>query len=217
VTVKPDPDAEANAYYEPATGEIHIDTKIAADPSVAPQAYAVYALHIEPGARDLDSRQYGVLNEALAYYFSASFLDDPKWGKVMAATLRMPQPYMRNLDNQLSFLEVANGTKDDVLALSDIWGGLFWDLRKRLGREQADPLLVRAWQALGRETRSNRIFETFLREILAARHSLGPEAAEKVVTAMRERRFIPYPAAEISRQRQKCRPADDPSMMGLFC
>jgi len=116
----------------------------------------------------------------LANYFPASFLNDPHLGALAAHTLKYDQPYLFNLDNgnRVSSLVVT----DYALAgsLQDAWGGLFWQLRQKLGQSAADRLLYDTWRAQPDES-NDLIGHRFVTNLLSkAQTQLGMSSKSAV-------------------------------------
>lgn len=194
ITIRLDADVGNNAFYQPEEGVIRIGPRIAGDPFVPLWTYTEYVLRNDGGGMNAGNESYDVVDNALSDYFSASFLNDPVVGRAVAAVIGNPgQPYLRRLDNHLSFNEATNGSRHEAHEIGEIWGGLFWDFRTRLGQDKADRLLVRTWQRLGRDRQGGSVIIPFLTcLILEARDSL-PGDVPQVLEAMRSRDFLPAP------------------------
>lgn len=80
------------------------------------------------------------LEDGLTTYFPCSFSNHALWGE-MSAQNKSLHFDASNLNNAFTFA-------DTIQDRSLIWGGTFWDLRQRLGRDTTDTLLLSAWQSL---------------------------------------------------------------------
>ena len=80
------------------------------------------------------------LEDGLTTYFPCSFNNHSVWGKVSAQNKSVPFD-ASDLNNAFTF-------PASIQDRSLIWGGMFWELRQRLGRDTTDTLLLRSWQSL---------------------------------------------------------------------
>jgi hypothetical protein len=134
--------------------------------------------------------QYVAIEGALADYFACSFLDNPKLGEKAARVLQTGQPQLRRLDNQRSFAEFGS-IKEAMMNFdgAEVWGGLFWQLRNRLGREAADKLLATAWMQFKLPAVEDQRAAAFARRIANEAAKEGDAAQQVVLAALRERKF----------------------------
>jgi hypothetical protein len=74
----------------------------------------------------------------MADYLTCSFFDDSRLGRDFFGAGKP----LRQLDNALKFENMENV---EVHEGGKIWGGAFWELRRKFGRDEADKLLFQAW------------------------------------------------------------------------
>jgi hypothetical protein len=182
-----------NAYYNPDEGGIKISPELATDPFVALWAYTEYALHNESGHLPI-SPEGDAIAKGLSDYYAASFLDDPLVGKGYAAAAKMNQPYLRRLDNGFSYDEVATGRRAEPTSVGEVWSGVFWEMRAKIGRSETDRLLLATWRAAAAREGAGALGAEFVRACQTiASTSLDPRKAKLVVAILAKRGFIPYP------------------------
>jgi hypothetical protein len=136
-------------------------TRIPLDPSIVTHE-SIHAV-IEAVAGLPYEGEGGSLNEALADYFAATQLENPRMGE---ASYRK-DPYKRTLQNDAKKDEKNGGLYHDSLIVS----GLLWNLRTELGADVADRL---AWKTLLRLTPDSN-FTVFQDEFLRV---VGEESSE---------------------------------------
>jgi len=90
-----------------------------------------------------------------------------------------------SLQNNRKFQEL----KSDYSAMSaQIWGGAFWDLRQKLGREVADQLLYQAWFALESADVMSNDAKRFVKKLLEAdQHQEGGKHANEIKETFKDR------------------------------
>jgi hypothetical protein len=133
-----------NAWYDGNT--IRIGWRIANDLDVLRSTYARYVLGLaNPG---IDSTY--AIYWALGDYFSCSFKSGPTVGRIIAAFVAEAggkgDPYLRNLENSLPCSELFR--RENPQQGGEVLGGAFWAIRKAVGQEAADSLLLSAWRSL---------------------------------------------------------------------
>ena len=137
-----------NAYYDIEQNLIRIGPALARDPDAALREFTHHALFTLGRLREVgDLSPAGTAIESgLADYFPCSFTKDPLLGE-HSAPVAFDRPFIRNLDNTLTFTSVPADKRGVSQIVGEVWGGTFWDLRKLLGQERADRLLMAAWSA----------------------------------------------------------------------
>ena len=141
-----------NAFYDGTNMSVHV--KLSTIPSVIFHEYTHHALRL--------SSKFGVfyseIDEALADYFAASYLNDPKIGegyfKFGGVSSSGAQSYLRNLDNTLKYDEKS----DDRLANANVWSGVMWKCRSGLGQSVMDEVAAKAWRGLAADSRRPKDF-----------------------------------------------------------
>jgi hypothetical protein len=177
-----------NAYYD--GHRIVIDERLVDDPSVALREYGQYLLASGHESTSWMG-QYAAIESALADYFACSFLNDARVGAKLALVLKFDKPQIRNLDNARNFAEFKAMANDRMpYDGAEIWGGMFWELRARLGREAADRLLASTWQQFEMPPGEAARAPAFARRLAdqAARQG-GAAQRQAVVAVLRERGF----------------------------
>lgn len=177
-----------NAYYD---GErIVIDKRLVDDASVALREYGHHLL--ASGHEKLGwTGQSAAIESGLADYFACSFLDNSKLGEKTASVLQTGKPQIRRLDNQRRFGEFS-GIKDEMMSYdgAEVWGGLFWHLRARLGRDAADKLLAAAWLQFKMPTAEATRASAFARRIIERATAQGGDSMRQIVlSVLREREY----------------------------
>jgi hypothetical protein len=131
------------ASYDSERNEIQLDPEWAANDYLVLREYAHHVLFKlrRPGTSSAMALESG-----LADYFVASHWGSPELGAVPAHGAGASEPF-RDLQSQRRF--DAPGGLETPQTKGEIWGGLFWDLRQRLGQSDADRVLVRAWSQEG--------------------------------------------------------------------
>jgi hypothetical protein len=186
-------EGDGQAYYR--DGRIVIDKTIADDASVALREYGHHILW--GGNNEGWSGQHAALESALADYFACSFLDNPRFGELAAGVLQIKKPQIRLLDNQRRFAEFRTiGENDIPYEGAEIWGGLFWELRARLGRAATDKLLAAAWMRFSVPAVEGERAAAFVHLILEEAGKLGRASRQSALEVVRTRRFPTSAAGE---------------------
>jgi hypothetical protein len=83
----------------------------------------------------------------LADYLPCSYRDDPELGREVAAYLRSRGGFdkmaIRNLESEIRLIDL--DAPHIVQVAGEVWGGAFWEIRKLIGKDAADRLLLNAW------------------------------------------------------------------------
>jgi uncharacterized coiled-coil protein SlyX len=165
------------SYFDPATNTIFVQPPVAEDQFVLLREYSHHILYssLSFGAFDnLHSSNFSLipLESGLANYFSASYLGNPRLGAIaaryMKSTTQFEKPFLFNLDNTETVTTLV--IKDFRLRLDnnlqEAWGGLFWEIRQKLGQAIADKLLYDAWRSLPDEP-NDLIAGSFIADLLS--------------------------------------------------
>ena len=131
-----------NAYFSPMEGKLAFGdgnkfNSLAREAGIAFHEYSHAVLHsITYLAYSAES---GAINEGQADYFACSVTDDPWLGEWAVA--KMGKPYLRTVENDLHYPEDIHG---EVHADGKIWGAVLWDIRKAIGKKDADLLIYKS-------------------------------------------------------------------------
>ncbi len=85
------------------------------------------------------SKESGAINEGQADYFGCSITDDPIIGEWVCQ--KISRPHLRNLEDDLKY---PKDIKGEVHADGRIWGTTLWDIRKAIGKKDADLLIYKS-------------------------------------------------------------------------
>ena len=145
----------AFAYYESDKRRIVLSPCAAGETGMV---FREYGHEVMPRTLrfDMDAANDMGLNAietGLVSYFACSYQNDPTLGRPRPQSTppgANTEPIV-NLENKRTLADAASLTASDfqkMYGLGDAWGGLFWDIRKAVGRELADPIILAAWHAL---------------------------------------------------------------------
>ena len=177
-----------NAYYVDNT--IFIDPRLADDASVPLREYNHHLLNTSAGSKAW-SGHYAALESGLADYFACSFLNNPRLGEKASKFFKeLGRPYIRNLDNDRQFTELAKTTSLEYPYLgAEIWGGAFWEMRERLSRDVADGLLASVWLNFFFPDRDEDIPAAFVKAALAQAKKSDKRFYDIMLASFRQRKF----------------------------
>jgi hypothetical protein len=182
---------QPNAFYR--DGTLEIDVGYAEDPYTALREFGHHALTAPMGDKPWARGSHVMpIESGLADYFAGSFLNNPRVGEVIARLEGLDVPYLRTLDNERRYSEFAALEQEmQYHSGGEIWGGAFWEMRSRLGREKLDPILARAWlvEAASEQEPTAKSFVAAL--LTAAEDKISADAIRSV---LRHRGF-PVPRA----------------------
>jgi hypothetical protein len=92
------------------------------------------------------------LESGLADYFVASWLNNPSPYQAIKVVLTerglLNSDKFRELKNDRSLKDLPELPEFETVIASEIWGGLFWELREQLGQPVADKLLADLWKSI---------------------------------------------------------------------
>lgn len=187
-----------NAYYSAANRSIRIDVSMAGDNAAALNEYTH---HMLISARNGNSNfDFSHLELALANYFSASFLNNPKIGETYAKQHKLAKPYLRTLDNKRPYSKSTSASNYNSIMNDnmEMWGGLFWDLRKQLTSEVADPMIANAWMNFRSPPKNSDITIPFLQALLQAASMQSTDSLRTVKKILKQRKFPAHKAVSNS-------------------
>jgi hypothetical protein len=133
------------AFYDPQQNCMFVQYAYATDPDVVFREY-VHHLLLELQDQATQYHVYASIESGLAFYFTCSFNNNPKFGAKTARIAGEGRGYYMNLANNLLFDEAYS--KMHPTQTGEVWGGAFWELRQLLGQEVADRMLFRTWAGL---------------------------------------------------------------------
>lgn len=181
---------EINSYYSPQDNAIYIGPRIVSDPHAALQQYAQYKLVVSRSLKDCTGDDAYGLCIGISDYLTSSYLDNPKIGSVVAKIYQFDRPYLRILENQISYHEVENGKRREPHEIFEVWGGAFWAIRQAVGRDKFDPILVSTWKTFN-SSQKQGIPKSFLSHLLEQTDAkLSAEQATRVRTEFDVRGFL---------------------------
>lgn len=182
----------ATSYYLPDTNTLVIDKAYAKDTDILLREYSHHVLYSSASramaaADPKGTWAYLAIESGLANYFVCSAKDSPSFGEATSRQLHQPVDSW-SLRNNRKISEL----KPDVgSALSDgsqIWGGAFWDLRRKFGPELIDRLLYRTWRSIEVSDVESNDPKRFLNKLLeSSAQELGAEPADQVKSILNER------------------------------
>ena len=101
------------------------------------------------------------LANAVPDYFVASHLNEPRIGRGFPGAAK---GYLRNLDNQRQFDPNVTEPHD----VGEIWGGVFWTVRKTVGQRAGDRIVFAYWKSLRPADFADRTGATAARRLVEA-------------------------------------------------
>lgn len=132
ITELSDPKSKHVSLY--LNGRIYLGTEALGDQRAVLTAQTEAALFAsQPGLKGRTALFYG-----LQTHFSSSFMDRAYYENLPSHAAKF---------SEKSSLSPGENT-NDKLTVSDVWEGVFWDLRKSIGRDSIDPLLCASWTKL---------------------------------------------------------------------
>jgi len=138
-------DVGLNSYYDPLGAKVMVGRELAnveSEPSTVLWAYAQHLMTLENKAVfSSNNGPAAALVNAVPDYFVASHLNEPRIGRGFPGAAK---GYLRNLDNQRQFDPNVTEPHD----VGEIWGGVFWAVRKTAGQAVTDRLVYTFWKGL---------------------------------------------------------------------
>jgi hypothetical protein len=136
----------ALAYYDPQKRLMVIDRKYVLGNDLLYREYMHRVLYPQQEPKGSDSNMwwaYYAIESGLASYFPCSFLNNPKYGEQTAA-LDATYPIW-DFGVSRSFTSFEANYVSAVTDGAQVWGSALWEIRQRLGKDLADPLILKAW------------------------------------------------------------------------
>ena len=195
VKIKVDKARNTNTMYSSSDNELAIGEKILGDVSVALQTFTYHVLEgATPETTDRSDLLLASLEVGLADYFTSSFLKNPRLGEIAAKIMQPNLPYLRLLENDRKFADFETmRTRNEIYAAADIWGGLFWAVRQKIGQDKADAAIAGAWSAVTwPRTKSERV-PVFLGAIVSLLKAKGTATDAADAEALIKLRGFPAP------------------------
>ena len=150
-----------DAYFQWEDNHLIIGDDLAPDLDTAYREYSHHALSTvnqKMYMSSSNSYQIAAIESGLADYFTCSYTGNPHFAEKSAPVFQklfgkqaVPKPFLRNLDNNRSFSEINPNQPATIEPhnLGELWGGVFWEIRKGIGStELADKLLFATWTAM---------------------------------------------------------------------
>lgn len=158
-----------NAHYDGRKNEIVAGLHFASS-DVLYREYSHYVLGKVRGQTGLIAGQQDAVESALADYFPCSYRDDPQLGREIAAYLRsrgdFNKPAIRDLETTAKMSDVADRRISQ--ASGEIWAAAFWEIRKVLGMDATDRLLLQAWKDASAGAKAETDFITHVKRLAPA-------------------------------------------------
>lgn len=194
VRVLVDPKLKDNVYYDNESNRIVLGEPFARDTDAVFREYTHHALLAKTGldGGNMSNEQQAV-ESGLADYFACSFNNDPLFGEKSIHLFRKYPGFenkaaIRNLGNDRKFDEV--GANSELHDVGEIWGGVFWELRERLGQPVADKLLFSSWVASRSLNTLNDFGVAFVKSLLKTAQSLDDGEHDRDIQAIFRRRGL---------------------------
>jgi hypothetical protein len=174
-----------NAYY--SNNKIVIHPSMVEEPFVALREYTHHVLVGATNGESIGGAVLGV-ESGVADYLAGSFLNTPNVGAKLVRLYGLDRPFLRTLANQQTYPELA--ANDEPTVRGELWGGMLWDIRKKLGASTADALAASAWLSFWRPG-SSRDDQAFMAALFTAAKTHGQPAFDAVRSAA-DARKIPH-------------------------
>jgi hypothetical protein len=186
---------DPNAEYHPDEKAIVIDPALVGDPYPAHREYMHHLLFASKPGNEWRS-WIATLENGVADYFSGSFSNNPLLGRPQSAkVLRiLDRPYIRRLDNELPYRRYKPG--DEPHDYGEMWGGVFWDIREKLGAELTDKMLALAWPSMLWPVDDAKVVASFVKSLLETAETIGSQRARSEVHAVLRARKVPLSAKQ---------------------
>lgn len=193
VAVFVDPDLKNNVYYDGERGRIVLGEPLAEDTDALFREYTHHVLLATVDWNNVTGT-WAAVESGLADYFACSFNNDPLFAEKSVHLFRSAEdiakkPALRDLENKLKFQKVAGSIPIPQIE-GESWGGAFWDLRKLLGRNAADKLLLATWLALRPSDAQGDFAVNFVTKVLATAESLGNASEVAGIKSIFKRRGL---------------------------
>ena len=158
---------ESLAYYDPDKRRMVIDRRYASDPDLLYREYMHHVLSPSTFAGDADAFwAYYAIESGLATYFACSFTGNPRSAEKTAALMKQEGLFIWDLRNERKFSAIKHSVMSAMSDGTEVWGGVFWEIRQLLGQVKADRLLFKAWFALRPEDARKDKGAGFVKKVL---------------------------------------------------
>jgi hypothetical protein len=119
------------------------------------------------------------VENALADYFPASFLGSALIGAKLGRLFKLPTPYIRNLDNSLTY----GAVRDEPHQRGEVWAGALWACRQAVEQSAVDRAAFEAWKLAAQSHSQAEVAKRFGAGLAAAaeqpRQCLGQEITRR--------------------------------------
>jgi hypothetical protein len=182
VTVEPESMIGTVAYYDGRNNNMVVSKEFVEVTDVMLRQYANHVLlasnkSMNQATSTQGNFEHSAIGAGLATYFPCSFNDNPIFGS---------GKFDWNLENETPFEDF--GPQNARSTASWVWGGFCWDVRKELGREDADRLLLSAWRSLDVSVPSAETKQNFIDALLGLEPVHGnSKLSETIRTAFQKR------------------------------
>jgi len=177
-----------NAYYDDSHNLMVIGEGLLVDKDAPLHEYTLHVLaSTAPEPHSKNGRQtYQEIELGLADYFPCSFTDNAQFGAEWARQ-RLNKPYLRNLENERRFTDIAPSRQDPHDA-GEVWAGAFWEMRRILKQAVADKLLYSVWAAQSPTNMGSNDPEEFVRRLTeAAQNEIDSDASDTIRSVFQRR------------------------------
>jgi len=191
------------AYYDP--GKHRGDQRVVLSLCAAGEpgmAFREYGHHVALNSLGFDmvaanDLALQAIETGLVSYFACSYQNEPTLGrrqpvKPGTAQASADSAAMINLENNTKLNEADTTTDYEAMyKVGEAWGGLFWDIRKALGRDLADRILLSAWRGLPAPNAQPHQYATKMaQKILAEIRAKADRQKEPEIRSLLEQRSL---------------------------
>lgn len=178
-----------NAHYSLADNRIIIDQRMAEDTSIVLRTYNDHVLSESKKNKDVTG-PFAALGSGFADYFACSFLNNPNLGEKSAHLFNQKSKLIRTLKNTRTFSDLSKLNNFEMVFMGgEVWGGLFWGIRDKIGASAADSLLARTWLDFEPPADSSQIASMFILALTKAAKTDGETVSDAVRSIIASRKF----------------------------
>ena len=186
VSIRVDPQEKNPSYYVPNEKSIVLSVQASRNAVFPLSEYTIHALESDhtDSQQDINQRfgvEYGVRD-----YLVASYLRDPNLGDRVKDVYGATMPVLQLL-TQRSYGSI--GPQTEPHETGAVWASAFWAMREALGAAKVDPLVVRAWRSIPRETANARYPAAMLAALRSQARRLGGPDNGTIASVLRARGF----------------------------
>jgi Tfp pilus assembly protein PilE len=178
------------AFYNPNQKELEIGLKIADDPNTVLRQYAHHAL----GGTDAHTRSltaYDAIESGLASYYACSFTGHGVLGdQAISHAFYFDLNNNRRIDEIRLGLDNWDSVQNDG---SEVWGGVFWQMKQLLGKQNTDALLFKTWSSIEFKNYGDdaqKAYHDFLTSLFSNEESMGLGNRASQIRALIEARGL---------------------------